>query len=88
MKRYAKLAVGWSFVVLGVAGLVLPILQGILFLAIGFSILATEMPWAERQLHRLRQRFPRAADSVDAARERAAAWVRRFGGKQQSCDYD
>lgn len=74
--------------VLGVAGLFLPILQGILFLAIGFSILATELPWAERQLHRLRGRFPKAAAALDDAKERAAAWLQRLSGKARSYDCD
>lgn len=81
-----KLAAGWGFVVLGVAGLFLPILQGILFLAIGFSILASELPWAERQLHRLRRHFPRAAATFDDAKLRAAAWGERFSRGTRGCD--
>ena len=34
-KRILLLMVGWSFILLGIAGLFLPILQGVLFLLIG-----------------------------------------------------
>jgi uncharacterized membrane protein YbaN (DUF454 family) len=52
---------GWGFVVLGILGLVLPVLQGILFLLIGLSLLSQQSPWAARILHRLRERFPAVA---------------------------
>jgi uncharacterized membrane protein YbaN (DUF454 family) len=32
IKRVAMLVVGWAFILLGIAGLFLPVLQGILFL--------------------------------------------------------
>jgi len=37
LKPVAVIAIGWIFVVLGIAGLFLPVLQGILFLLIGLS---------------------------------------------------
>ncbi len=74
---------------LGVAGLFLPILQGVLFLAIGFSILATEQPWAERLLQRLRHRFPQVARALDQTKARTAIWLQRFSGSRgRSYDYD
>ena len=36
-KHYLFLALGWIFIFLGILGLFLPILQGILFLAIGLD---------------------------------------------------
>jgi uncharacterized membrane protein YbaN (DUF454 family) len=74
--------VGWKFVILGVIGLVLPILQGFLFLAIGFAILAPESPWAQRQLDRLRRRHPELAATFDAALERAGAWLKRLNNRR------
>ncbi len=58
-------------------GLVLPILQGFLFLAIGFAILAPESPWAQRQLDRLRRRHPELAATFDSAAARAGDWLQR-----------
>jgi uncharacterized membrane protein YbaN (DUF454 family) len=89
MKRVLKIALGWGFVLLGIAGLFLPILQGILFLAIGFSILATEQVWAERLLRRLYERFPQAGRTLDEAKRRGAAWAARFNGaRRRSYDCD
>lgn len=38
-KKVFVLLLGWGFIALGVVGLFLPVLQGILFLVIGLTIL-------------------------------------------------
>lgn len=43
---------------LGVAGLVLPVLQGILFLVIGLTLLSSESVYARRCLEWLRSHWP------------------------------
>jgi uncharacterized membrane protein YbaN (DUF454 family) len=58
MKRILLIVLGWVFLLLGIAGLFLPILQGILFILIGLSILATEYHWARRWIAHLGRRFP------------------------------
>lgn len=75
--RIIKLVIGWAFVVLGVLGLFLPFLQGILFLAIGLAILATEQVWAHRLLTWLRHRFPRFARALDHARGKSERWFHK-----------
>lgn len=77
-KRLVKLILGWSFLVLGVLGLFLPILQGVLFLAIGLGILAQEQPWAHRMLNRLKHRHPHMAKVFDDARHKTEAWIHRL----------
>jgi uncharacterized protein len=67
-------ALGYAFLVLGVAGLVLPFLQGILFLLIGLVILAEHAPWARCLLDRLRERHPKAGALIDGAEAKAAGW--------------
>ena len=62
---------------LGLAGLFLPILQGILFLAIGVVLLARESMWVKRVLVRLRRRYPETADKFAAASRRAHDWIDR-----------
>ncbi|MBC7950201.1 MAG: hypothetical protein H7Z12_00070 [Rhodospirillaceae bacterium] len=74
-KRLIKIILGWVFLVLGVLGLFLPILQGVLFLAIGLAILAQEQPWAHRLMTRIRQRFPHMAGVFDNAHRKAEAWI-------------
>jgi uncharacterized membrane protein YbaN (DUF454 family) len=79
-KRIGVLLLGWAFVLLGIVGLFLPVLQGILFILIGLFILSSEYIWAHKLLQRLRQRFPRIARTADEASARAAEWMRRLFG--------
>ncbi|MGI9499950.1 MAG: PGPGW domain-containing protein [Geminicoccaceae bacterium] len=85
MKTILLQALGYLFLVLGVLGMVLPILQGFLFLAIGLIILAKTAPWAERLLDRFRVRYPQAGALVDKAETKVEEWGRKaaafFGGK-------
>ncbi len=81
VKRVGVLMLGWAFILLGIAGLFLPVLQGILFLLIGLFILSTEYVWAHKLLQRIRQRFPRIAGKADEAARRAAVWMRRMFGQ-------
>jgi uncharacterized protein len=58
LKRVSLIVLGWMFLVLGAAGIVLPILPGILFVLMGLSILSFEYEWAGRWIAALRRRFP------------------------------
>jgi uncharacterized membrane protein YbaN (DUF454 family) len=84
VKRITLLLLGWGFLLLGIAGLFLPILQGILFILVGLIILSGEYVWAHKLLQRLRSRFPSLARKADEASERAATWMRRVLGNQPS----
>ena len=57
-KRILVLIAGWSFILLGIAGLFLPFLQGVLFILVGLIILSSQYAWARLLLRKLRQRFP------------------------------
>ncbi|MGB0630863.1 MAG: PGPGW domain-containing protein [Alphaproteobacteria bacterium] len=78
LKRYIVLGLGWFFVVLGVLGIFLPVLQGILFLLIGFILLSRESEWAQRQLEKLRTRYPKFAEKYDEAEARAERLWRKL----------
>jgi len=65
-------------VLLGFVGLFLPILQGILFLAIGAWLLSMESPWAKRVVDRMRERYPLLDRTMNAARLRAVSMARRI----------
>jgi uncharacterized protein len=67
---------GYAFLVLGVVGLVLPFLQGILFLLIGLIILARYATWAQRLLDHFRERHPKAGELIDSAEAKAHTWWR------------
>lgn len=83
VKRFAVLVLGWMFILLGIAGLFLPILQGILFLLIGLVILSSEYVWAHHVLRKLRDRFPGLSGKADEATEKAVFWMRRVSGQKQ-----
>jgi uncharacterized membrane protein YbaN (DUF454 family) len=78
LKRVAVIAIGWIFVVLGIAGLFLPVLQGILFLLIGLVILSKEYRWAGKLLNRIRSRFPRIAESLAKAHSMSSEFLARI----------
>ena len=77
-KRIGVLMLGWIFILLGIAGLFLPVLQGILFLLIGLIILSTEYVWAHKLLTKMKTRFPRVAAHADAAHQRADRLMQRW----------
>ena len=84
VKRVAMLVVGWAFILLGIAGLFLPVLQGILFLLIGLFILSSEYVWAHKLLHKIKERFPKIAVHFEHGKQRSEAWIARTLHKEKS----
>ena len=82
IKRLLIWCLGWLFILLGILGLFLPVLQGILFLLIGLYLLSTTSPWAERLLNRLRERFPKISKTFEEAKDKVASW-QLFGKKEK-----
>lgn len=76
-RRWLTAIVGWTFIVMGIAGLFLPVLQGVLFLMIGLIILSGEYAWAHGVVEKLRARFPLVAARFHEASEKARAWMNR-----------
>jgi hypothetical protein len=70
-------ATGLALLVLGALGLVLPILQGGLFLALGLFVLRDQYGWAHRGMAWTRRRWPGATRAVEAMEARLIAWGRR-----------
>ncbi|MFT5485730.1 MAG: uncharacterized membrane protein YbaN (DUF454 family) [Paracoccaceae bacterium] len=83
LKRYAVLALGWIFIILGILGLFLPILQGILFLTIGLILLSRESEWAAARLDWLKARYPRFGKTYDEADRRALRLWKRLRGRKK-----
>ncbi len=77
IKRVVALVVGWAFILLGIAGLFLPVFQGVLFLIIGLFILSSEYVWAHQLLQKLRDRFPMLHSRWEEIREKAHEWRNR-----------
>ena len=78
-KKLILLLFGWGFILLGVIGLFLPILQGVLFLLIGLFMLSTEYVWAHRLLLKIRNRFPAVALRWEQVANSGSKWVCRVG---------
>lgn len=72
-------AAGFSLLFLGAIGTVLPVLQGVLFIALGLFVLRDQYAWAHRAMERLRHRWPRQIEGVEALEARMIAWFRRQG---------
>ncbi|MGE5146486.1 MAG: hypothetical protein ACM3N5_07025 [Candidatus Eiseniibacteriota bacterium] len=87
-QRIALYWSGWAFIVLGVLGLFLPILQGILFLLIGLFLLSSVSPRVrllrQRLRARARARYPDWTAKFEEAETRAKRWVRRIVGSRRA----
>lgn len=70
MRRILRHVLGWFFVLLGIVGLFLPILQGFLFILMGIMILAPEIPLFRRLLSELQRRYPLAFEKVEQFRKK------------------
>jgi uncharacterized membrane protein YbaN (DUF454 family) len=77
-RRLAMQALGYFFMLLGMAGILLPFLHGLLFLFMGLAILSQEAEWARRLRAWIARKFPRAHDIAVEAEFRAQRWVRRL----------
>jgi len=80
-RRIAVLVGGWVFLVLGVLGLFLPVLQGVLFLLVGVYLLSRESPWARLLRQKFRRRYPKIGRHMDEARDWSARQWRRLTGR-------
>jgi len=79
LRRIALRVVGWALVPLGLAGLVLPVLQGVLFLVMAAAILSRVDPRVRLGLWRARKRWPRLDRTYRRAESRARLWLARLG---------
>jgi uncharacterized protein len=84
IKRIVVLIGGWSLVLLGVAGLILPFLQGVLFILLGLVILSSQYAWAGLLLAKLRRRLPKSSRAADEGAARASTWLKRFSGQRNT----
>ena len=76
-KNIGIVIIGWVFIGLGILGLFLPILQGIVFILIGLSILSSRSPWVRRFLKHIEERFPHHFERIEIMRERIRRWFKK-----------
>ncbi len=70
--RVALLALGWTLLLLGFIGGLLPVIQGWPFGVAGAAILYVESRWVQRKVRRWRQRHPK----LERTFLRARLWLR------------
>ena len=75
MKRIALIIAGWISLLVGIAGLFLPVIQGWFFILVGLLLLSTEYVWAHHLLNKLRARFPKLASTVHKSADRVSKWL-------------
>ncbi len=68
---------GWFLILLGLLGLVLPILQGVLFLLLGAALLSLVSSSVYYGLRKLFARWPRGWRKLLALRQRVHRWLDR-----------
>ncbi|MEE2709441.1 MAG: PGPGW domain-containing protein [Gemmatimonadota bacterium] len=57
--RFAQTIVGWMFILLGIIGVFLPILQGVLFMVIGLMLLSNRYAFARNLLLKAEEKYPK-----------------------------
>ena len=73
--RMIKIAGGLGFLGLGFVGLFLPVLQGVLFLLVGLTILSTESRRVRRLRDEIKRRHPGPWVRAQALKQRLRGWV-------------
>jgi len=76
-KKVGILIVGWLFIGLGILGLFLPVLQGILFILIGLSILSSRITWVRHFLKNIEGHFPYQSERIEIWREKIKSWFKK-----------
>lgn len=84
LRRIALTVVGWLFLVLGVLGLFLPVLQGFLFLAVGLVVLSQVSPRVQRLEAWLRLRSPRVDRTLHLGEKYFRLWRGRLARRRRS----
>jgi uncharacterized membrane protein YbaN (DUF454 family) len=77
IKKFGLLIIGWFFIILGILGLFLPILQGILFIMIGLAILSSRSEMIKRFLKHLENRYPRHHKRIEIWSEKVRGWFKK-----------
>jgi len=76
--RVVVLLVGWVVLLVGVAGLVLPGIQGVLTILLGAAILSVASELAHRWMRRLLQRWPKVWCRIDSFRDKIHTRLHRM----------
>jgi hypothetical protein len=81
--RIAVFFVGWLLVIVGVAGLVLPGIQGVFTIAAGIALLSLDNDLMYRALRRMLRRWPKVWGRVEHFRGKAHDRISRMFHRAQ-----
>jgi sulfite exporter TauE/SafE len=81
--RIGIFVAGWVLILVGVAGLVLPGIQGVITILAGAALLSLDNELVYRALRRLLARWPNLWEKVERFRERAHDWLHRVTQRNQ-----
>jgi len=73
-----RMTIGWLFILFGILGLFLPILQGILFITVGIALLADHIPIFAKIRNNIYTRFPKLKHLVRREHARLRLMHRRM----------
>ncbi len=76
--RVAIFILGWLLILIGIAGLVLPGIQGIATILVGAALLSLDNELVYRGLRRLLARWPKAWERLEGFREKAQERIHRM----------
>lgn len=82
IQRLAILVTGWSLLVIGAIGGLIPIFQGWVFGLAGLLVLASEYEWAHNILVKARNRWPWFARAMDRTRNDSVRILSKMFGKK------
>ena len=69
MWRLARISLGIFFILLGLPGLLLPVLPGGLFFVMGAVLLSVDFPLFKHMVDRLEKRFPKIREPLQRFRK-------------------
>jgi hypothetical protein len=75
--RLLVLIVGGILILIGIAGLFLPGIQGILTLVLGAAILSLASDWVYKLQRRVFQKWPAVHEPLETFRHKAHGWLSR-----------
>ena len=75
--RIALLVGGWVLLLIGIAGLFLPGIQGLLAIALALALLSAGSNRVHALLRRLLHRWPRLWGRIEEVRRRVQRWLHR-----------
>jgi peptidoglycan/LPS O-acetylase OafA/YrhL len=76
--RVVLFVLGWTLILVGIAGLILPGIQGIATILAGLAILSLASETAYHLLHRLLRRWPKAWEKVERFRSWCTGKIERL----------